>query len=169
MSRKWERMVRKNMKSVNKKRGNGNTPSISIRASDGAVTFKGRSWLLPMFLVAMSAFCFIALRPQEGQSEAMYWVTGFSYLLLALLIYWVRRPFLRIGKNTLTSRRFGGDRIMEASQISEISIGKDTIMVTLKPKGKRWVFTKFFHQMPMEAMTDKITEFALKNNIKLNK
>lgn len=58
---------------------------------------------------------------------------------------------------------------MEASQISEISIGKDTIMVTLKPKGKRWVFTKFFHQMPMEAMTDKITEFALKNNIKLNK
>lgn len=117
----------------------------------------------------MSVFCFIALRPQAGQDESMYWVTGFSYLFLALLMYWARRPFLRIGKTSLASRRFGGDRIVEASQISEITVSKDTIMVTLKPKGKRWVFTKFFHQMPMEAMIEKISDFASKNNVKLIK
>ncbi|MED4602947.1 hypothetical protein P9314_20130 [Paenibacillus validus] len=169
MSRKWERMVRKNTKIMNKKHGQSSSSSISVRSSDGAVTFKGRSWLLPLVLVAMSVFCFIALRPQAGQDESMYWVTGFSYLFLALLMYWARRPFLRIGKTSLASRRFGGDRIVEASQISEITVSKDTIMVTLKPKGKRWVFTKFFHQMPMEAMIEKISDFASKNNVKLIK
>src|SRR4051794_18799714 len=109
MSRKWERMVRKNSKSVNKTRQKSGQPKITEMQSDGSVTFKGRSWFLPMLLVATGVFCLISFRNMAGQDN-LYWITGASYIFLAILIYVVRRPFIKIGKNALTSRRFGGDR-----------------------------------------------------------
>ncbi|WP_281887184.1 hypothetical protein [Paenibacillus sp. YYML68] len=164
MSRKWERMVRKNAKDVRKKKGV--TPSV--RSSDGTDTFKGRSWVMPFVLVAIGVFSFMVFREQPDQSS-MYWVTSASYILLALLIYWVRRPLLKISKHSISSRRFGGDRYYDAEQIEDITIGKDAVVIRFKGKNGRWVFSKLFHQMPMEAMNAKLIEFAEKNQVAVNK
>ncbi|CAG7648316.1 hypothetical protein PAECIP111802_04180 [Paenibacillus allorhizosphaerae] len=134
--------------------------------SDGSVTFKGRSWFLPMLLMATGVFCLISFRGLAGQGN-LYWITGASYIFLAVLIYWVRRPFIKIGKNALTSRRFGGDRTVEASQINEITIGKDAVVVQIKPKGNRWVFTRVYNRFQMDELNGKMKEFAAKNNVTL--
>ncbi|WP_159883441.1 hypothetical protein [Paenibacillus puerhi] len=164
-SRKWERMVRKNSKDAARRNKSGST-STAVKSSDGSVTFKGRSWLFPLLLIMIGIFCFVVFSQMPGQ-ESMYWVTGSSYIVLALLMYWARRPLLKVGKTSLTSRRFGGDRVMEASNVQEIAVTKDTIIITLKPKGNRWAYSKTFHRMPIEAMSEKLTEFAAKNNVQL--
>ncbi|WP_197483457.1 hypothetical protein [Paenibacillus elgii] len=165
MSRKWQRMVRKNTKVTNVQRKKSGKETIAeSSASDNSVTFKGRSWFLPLILVATGIFCFIIFRGQAGQDQ-MYWFTGASYIFLALLIYWVRRPLLKIGPDSLTSRRFGGDRTMSADMIDEISVTKDSIFITLKPKGARWGYTKFYHQFPVDAAGEKLQEFAQKNQV----
>lgn len=166
MSRKWERMVRKNTKTVNKHRKKSGQPKISELQSDGSVTLKGRSWFLPMLLVATGVFCFISFRSMAGQDN-LYWITGASYIFLAVLIYWVRRPFIKIGKSALTSRRFGGDRTIEASQIEGITISKEAVVVQIKPKGNRWVFTRLYNRFQMDELHEKIQEFAAKNNVPL--
>ncbi|TVY10167.1 hypothetical protein FPZ49_10520 [Paenibacillus cremeus] len=160
-------MVRKNTKVINTQRKKHGKPLITdAAASDGSVTFKGRSWFLPMLLVATGIFCFITFRNMASQDN-LYWVTGASYIFLAVIIYWARRPFLKIGKTALTSRRFGGDKTMEASQIDEITLSKDSVVVQFKPKGNRWVFTRFFNQFPMDDMQDKLKEFAAAHSIAL--
>lgn len=165
MSRKWERMVRKNTKSVNTYRKKTGKPTIHEAASeDGAVVYRGRSWFFPMLLVMTGVFCFIAFRGQAG-SDAMYWVTGASYLLLAVLIFYGRRPYLKIGRQALTSRRFGGDRTMDASQIGSIEVNKDAVVITLKPKNSRWVFTKLYHLFPVAEAGDSLKAFADRHSI----
>lgn len=166
MSRKWERMVRKNTKVSNIQRKKSGKGEISGISADGSVTFKGRSWFLPMLLVATGVFCFIVFRNQPGQ-EQLYWITGASYFFLALLIYWIRRPFLKIDKKTLSSRRFGGDRFFEADQIKDITMSKDAIVINFKAKGKRWVFTKLYHMFPIDSARVKLQEYAEKNNVTL--
>lgn len=166
MSRKWERMVRKNTKTTNKSRQKSGQPKISEIQSDGSVTLKGRSWFLPMLLTATGVFCLISFRGIAGQDN-LYWITGISYIFLAVLIYYVRRPFIKIGKNALTSRRFGGDRTIEASQIDEITVSKDAVTVQIKPKGNRWVFTRLYNRFQMDELSGKIKEFAAKNNVAL--
>jgi hypothetical protein len=165
-SRKWERMVRKNTKIASRRNQTGST-STAVKSTDGSVTYKGRSWLFPMLLTAVGVFCLIVFSKIPGQ-ESMYWITGFSYIGLALLTYWARRPVLKVGKTSLTSRRFGGDRAAEASNIQSISLGRDTVIITLKTKRNRWAYSKFFHQMPIDAMKEKLTEFASKNGVELN-
>ncbi|MEK8128618.1 hypothetical protein WMW72_11945 [Paenibacillus filicis] len=164
-SRKWERMVRKNSKVTSRRNQSGST-STAVKSTDGSVTYKGRSWLFPMLLTAIGVFCLVVFSKIPGQ-ESMYWVTGFSYIGLALLMYWARRPILKVSKTSLTSRRFGGDRVAEASNIQNISFGKDTVVITLKTKRNRWAYSKSFHQMPIDAMKEKLTEFASKNSVEL--
>ncbi|MBP1155464.1 MULTISPECIES: hypothetical protein [unclassified Paenibacillus] len=168
MSRKWERMVRKNTKVSNTQRKKSGKGEIAGVSADGSVTFKGRSWFLPMLLVATGVFCFITFRNQPGQ-EQLYWITGASYIFLAFLMYWIRRPFLKIDKKTLSSRRFGGNRFMEADQIKDITMSKDAIVINFKPKGKRWVFTKLYHLFPVDSAREKLQEYAEKNNVTLIK
>ncbi|UUZ79270.1 hypothetical protein LJK88_29275 [Paenibacillus sp. P26] len=167
MSRKWERMVKKNTKVTNARRKKTGSTLIAGGGAEDSVVFKGRSWMFPLLLVAVGVFCFISFRNMAGQDQ-LYWVTGASYLFLAVIIYWVRRPFLRIGKQSLTSRRFGGDRTVDASQISQILFSKDAVVVVILPKNNRWAFTRLYHQFPIEQMKETLKEFAGKNNIAIN-
>lgn len=167
MSRKWERMVRKNTKVINKHREKFGRKPISNISSDGSVTFKGRNWFLPIILVAIGVICLIVFR-DKAQEDSLYWITGISYFLLAVLTYYTRRPFLKLGKDFITTRRFGGDRTMDASQISDITINKNAIIVTLKPKGNKWFFTRAYHQFQIESMREMVQKFAEKHGIALN-
>ncbi|MFH5184608.1 hypothetical protein ACHHV8_19240 [Paenibacillus sp. TAB 01] len=166
MSRKWERMVQKNTKNANKTRKKQGKPLLSESASDGAVTIRGRSWLLPLFLVVVGLFCFLVFRTQE-QQDTLYWVTGGSYIVLALFIFLVRRPFLKVGKDFLLTRRFAGDRRVEPSQIQEIEISGGSVVISLLNSKGRWVFTRLIHRMDTDQLGEKLKEFAANNNVAL--
>ncbi|PZE21834.1 hypothetical protein [Paenibacillus xerothermodurans] len=164
MSRKWERMVQKNTKTINKSRKKHGRPLLSETVSDASVTIKGRSWTLPIFLIAVGIFCFVALRGTQ-QDATLYWLTGGSYILLGLFIFWVRRPFLQIGKNFLITRRFTGNKRVEAADIQEISIGRDSALISLRGKGGNWVFSRFYHRMDIHALAERLKEFAERNSV----
>lgn len=167
MSRKWERMVRRNRKITNNQRKKfGKQPITEAASSDGAVTFRGRSWFLPLMLVLTGIFCFIAFRGTQ-QDENLYWITGGSYLFLGLFIFWLRRPYLKIGKDFVSSRRFGGDRTLMFNEISEISLHKDSVTIGAKGKNNRWVFTRLYHRFDVEAMKEGLKEFAETHSIAL--
>ncbi|TDF99568.1 hypothetical protein [Paenibacillus piri] len=166
MSRKWERMVQKNTKTTNKLRAKQGKPSLSQAVSDGTITIKGRNWLMPVLLICVGIFCYItfAITPQD---ETLYWLTGGCYILLGVFTYFVRRPFLRIGKNFLLTRRFTGDKRADAAQIEEIVLTKDAVVIALQGKGGKWVFTRLYHRIDVSAMADKLKEFAQLNGVAL--
>lgn len=165
MSRKWERMVEKNRQAVNKRRRRSGKAEIGASGSDAMQTFKGRSWILPMFLIGFSIFYFVAFYnavPRDG----VFWFTGFSYLGLGILVFLLRRPLIRIGKRTITARRFNGDRSVEAYEIEEITVSPAYIAIQLKQK-KRWMYSKFQHRFNMDELAAKLKAFALENKVAL--
>jgi hypothetical protein len=164
MSRKWERMVQKNRKTANKGRAKQGKPLLSDAVSDGIVTIKGRNWLMPLLLIFVGIFCYIAFR-NTYQDDTLYWITGGSYILLGLFTYWVRRPFLKIGKTFLTTRRFTGDKRADASQVEEIIVSKDAVVVALQGKGGKWIFTRLYHRIDVSAMAERLKEFADHNGV----
>ncbi|MCS7461158.1 hypothetical protein N0M98_13470 [Paenibacillus doosanensis] len=166
MSRKWERMVQKNTKLTNKARVKQGKPTLSEAASDGSVTVRGRSWLMPLLLICVGIFCFIAFY-DVYQNDNLYWVTGGSYIALGLFIFWLRRPFLKIGGKELVSRRFGGDKRVEAAQIKEILLQKDAVVISLTTSKTKWVFTKLYHRFDIGSLSETLKEFAERNGVAL--
>jgi hypothetical protein len=164
MSRKWERMVQKNTKQTNRIRVKRGKPLLSEAASDGSVVIRGRNWTMPLFLFGVGLFCFIAFKG-TNQDNTLYWLTGSSYILLGIFTYFVRRPFLKISKNFLSTRRFTGNKIAEAEHIEEIAVSNDSVLITLKGNGGKWVFSKFYHRMDIPALSNRLQEFAVRNNI----
>jgi hypothetical protein len=166
MSRKWERMVKKNTKTVNKNRVKHGMPTVSQAASDGTVTFKGRNWILSLFLFCVGIFCYISFR-NTYQEDNLYWITGGSYILLSVFMYFVRRPFLRVGKSFLGTRRFTGDRRVEAADIKEITITANSVLISFKSNNGKWAYTRLYHRIDIGAMSEKLKEFASVNTVTL--
>lgn len=166
MSRKWERMVEKNRMKVNRQRRKSGQAEIGGTGGQDMQVFKGRSWILPMFLVGFSIFYFIGFYhslPHDG----VFWFTGFSYMGLGVLIFLVRRPVIRIGKNVIWARRFNGDRSVEAQDIEEIVVSPSYIALQLKQQKKRWLYTKFQHRFAMDELAAKLKAFAQANKVAL--
>lgn len=164
MSRKWERMVEKNRKNVNLKRRKSGQEQIGSSSED-LQTFKGRGWILPTVLIAFSVLYFVVFSnatPHDG----LFWFTGFSYLGLGILMYLVRRPVIRIGKHSITARRYNGDRSVNAQEIEEIILSSSSVAIEFKqPNKRRWAYTKFQHRFPMDELTSKLKDFAQANKI----
>jgi hypothetical protein len=166
MSRKWERMVKKNTKLVNKNRVKHGKATISQAVSDGSVTFKGRNWTLSLFLFCVGIFCFIAFN-NSYQDVYLYWITGGSYILLGLFMYAVRRPHLKIGKDFLGTRRFTGDKRLAVTDIKEIALSSDSVVISLNNSKGKWAFTRFYHRIDITGMSERLKEFAANNAIAL--
>ncbi|MFD0682465.1 MULTISPECIES: hypothetical protein [unclassified Paenibacillus] len=164
MSRKWERMVQKNTKITNKVRAKQGKPLVSEAVADGTVTIKGRNWLMPLLFVFVGIFCYIAFR-NTYQDDNLYWITGGSYILLGIFTFLVRRPFIKIGKNFLGTRRFTGDKRAEPSQIQEIVVSKDAVVISLQGKGGKWVFTRLYHRIDISDASERLKEFAEQNSV----
>ena len=54
---------------------------------------------------------------------------------------------------------------MEASQIGSIEVSKDAVVITLKPKNSRWVFTKQYHLFPVAEAGESLKVFADRHSI----
>jgi uncharacterized membrane protein YobD (UPF0266 family) len=159
MSRKWERMVRKNTKTVNKSRLKQGISPVSD--PDQPQVYKGRSTVLSLFLVAVSLFLVFTLKDTEQDRTA--WLTILSYLLLALFVYFVRRPYIKVSKTNLAKRGFIGERIIGAEQIKQIIIKPGHVLIE---QGKqRWVYSRFLNRFEVDALAGKLKRFAEYNHV----
>ncbi|MFD0872139.1 Uncharacterised protein [Chlamydia abortus] len=165
MSRKWERMVEKNRKQTDRLRRKQGKPSVLYSQSATFRRFLGRNWMLPFFLIGFSIM-FTILFYDYYQGDASYWFIAISYFLLGLMIFFLRRPMLGIGKTELTSRRFGGDKTVPAEEVSEITFMPGYVIIQFKSKRMRWVYSKFMHRMDLNAVKEELKPFAQKNGIR---
>ncbi|MFD2612146.1 hypothetical protein [Paenibacillus gansuensis] len=158
MSRKWERMVQKNTKVTNKVRAKQGKLSISNSPGSASEVKRhtGRSFLLPIGCAVIAIFFAIAFAVQQG---AMYWFTVISYLLLAVVFYF-RKPYLAIGKDYISTRKFGGDRKMYAAGLEKIVAQPGYVVVHLKHSKSNWVFSRVFNRYDTDKMAADLQTFA---------
>lgn len=165
MSRKWERMVQRNTQQVNKQRKKTGQARIGEATKAKGDIFKGRSIILPLFLASVALF-FTVVYYKADQMDTLYWFTVIMYLLLAFYFF-MRKPYLAIQNDTLSTRRLGGDKRVKAADISEITIMKGYCVIALKTRRTKWVFSKTFTRFDTEAMSKRLQEFAAQYNVKI--
>lgn len=166
MSRKWERMVEKNRKQLNeRKMKQGDTPLNET--PDGSKIFKGRSWIFPLVL-ASAGILFAFTIPQGSSSDALYIITIALYFLLALFHYYVRRPFLKIGKKYISWRTYRGEKFYAPSDIEAIFISDRQVQVFLKGGKASKTFSRLYHLFPMDKLSESLRAFAHQHQIPLN-
>jgi hypothetical protein len=163
MSRKWERMVLKNKKVANKQRTKQGKEVISTVYKEPMVRFLGRSWFLPLICIAFSLF-FTLTYPANGQDATTKFVI-IAYFIMGLFIYFVRRPRLSVGKTKLSSRRFSRDVTLEPSEIEGITIQNSYVIIHLKSKKARWVFSRLMHRFDIKGMSTAVKDYANNNGI----
>ncbi len=159
MSRKWSRMVGKNQKSLSVSRKKKGKDGITDQFK-----FIGRSWVLPSFLVMMLLLYLIM---SVGEKGFMYWFTVIGYVLLSLFLFFIKRPFLIVGKDFVESRRFGGVFRISADEIAKITLNSDSLNISFNVKRPSWTFSKVFHLMKIDEMSQQLIEFAQKHNIEV--
>ncbi|MFD0711658.1 hypothetical protein [Paenibacillus sp. GCM10027626] len=168
-ARSWERKVRKNQAQLNKQRKKrGEKPLNTGVSAPGADIFKGRSIILPAFLVLFTALFAIMSTASgaEQTSGTLFWVTIVCYLLLAVMFI-LRRPYLAVGKDYVKTRRFSGDRMLMASNIKAIKVEPGNVVIE-QVKGANWVFTRTINRYPIEQMTERLRAFAAANQVTFN-
>ncbi|MBO7746048.1 hypothetical protein I8J29_17705 [Paenibacillus sp. MWE-103] len=168
MSRSWQRKVQKNQELINKQRKKrGEAPLMSAKSGGaaGVETFKGRSYLMPAFLLLFILFYVIVTVTSDAfkQGDTMFWVTIACYVLLAGLFV-LRRPYLAIGRDFVRSRRFAGDRNIYVSNIKGINAQKGYVVIE-QHKGGNWVFSRVMNRYPTEQMAARLKAFAEQNGI----
>lgn len=162
MSRKWERQVERNSKLANAQRKRFGQSTISESAK-GDDRHYGRSILMPSFLFVVGIFYLITFWGVDR--GGLYWVTVLCYLGLALIVFAFRRPLLVIGKQTLTTRKFAGFRTVKAEEIEQIEAMRGYVLITLKGKKAKWVFSRSMHRYNTVKLADKLKEFAKGNQV----
>lgn len=163
MSRSWERKVRKNMSHLNKQRKKQGADSIVLNA-DKAEKLVGRNYIAPILLILFISLYLILVQSQDDfQMDTMFWVTVFCYILLAA-IFFVRRPYLKIGKDYVQTRRMTGDKRLPAASIKAISVQPGYVVIE-PVKGGNWVFSRLINRYPTGEMAEKLQQFAQANQI----
>jgi hypothetical protein len=167
VSRSWERKVQKNQAQLNKQRKKqGKAPLMSPKSSKEALdTFKGRSYVMPAFLLLfILCYVFITVNSEAfKQAGTMFWVTIACYVGLAGL-FLLRRPYLSVGSDFIRSRRFAGDRNINVSNIKSITVQKGYLVVA-QHKGGNWVFSRLINRYPIEQMGVRMKAFAAQHGI----
>lgn len=162
MSRKWERMVSKNAKKVNKNRSKQGIAPISTDP-DRPVVFKGRSIMLALFFVLISVLLLATLTKTSG--DTMYWYTTISYLVVGVFIYFIRRPYLKVSKTSISKRGFARELVLNADKIKEIVYSPGQVVIDLEGKSPRWVYNKTLNRFDVAAMAGKLKKFAEQNQV----
>jgi hypothetical protein len=162
MASKWERQVERNAKKANIQRKRiGVSPISQGTKKDEKV--RGRSWILATFLVLIGLFYMFTF--WDVERNGLYWLTVIMYLILAFVVFFLRRPFLGIGKSSLTTRKFAGFRVKKAEEISKIEIQAGAIVIEFTDNSNRWVFSRLINLYNMTEMANELQEFAVKNKI----
>jgi len=167
MSRSWERMVRRNAQKLNRQRKKEGRPALYER-SGNADTFKGRSYIFPFVLLMLTIFYVTSYGPWIERPEAdttLFWITVSLYLLLAL-IYFLRRPYLSVTKDSLSTRRFTGYKTLRPGDIRKIVFAPGYVVVE-PVKGANWVFSRYLNLFPIAQMQERLRTFCEVNKVEL--
>jgi hypothetical protein len=164
MSRRFGRLIGKNKKKANEIRKK--TGKSTMLDENTEVRFLGRGWLLPMFLMGMLIWYLILFIGDRG---FMFWFTVSGYTLLSLFLFFLKRPYLVIGKDFVESRRFGGVFKIQHQEIEKIVVSKDSTTISFNVKRPSWSFSKLFHRMDITLMNEKLQAFAEKHQINVEK
>lgn len=163
----FDRKIERNRIRMNKKgkgsstQGQGTVSGRTAGPNGDGDVFKGRKILLPVLLVAL-ALTYGSIGFIGGAPEAdsfMYWITIGLYVLLALIIF-LKKPFLRISKNSLFTQKYNRDRRLDAGQISKIKISPTKITIVPKSGEPNWVFYKTRNRFDTEAMGNRLAQYA---------
>lgn len=127
--------------------------------------YKGRSYLLPIFLLFVIGIYCVTSMMALVEFKTMEWITIGAYILLALFFF-LRRPYLSVGKDFIQTRKMSRDRKLQASSIKSITLAKDSVLIE-PSKGANWVFSKWMNSYPVHEISDRMREFANVNHIKL--
>jgi hypothetical protein len=160
MSRNWERMVRKNTKAANKNRLKQGIPPIKDR--DQPEVYKGRSTLLT--LLCLAVFLFLIFTAPQAARDNMSLFTMASYLFLGLFVYFVRRPYLKVNKASLSKRGFIKEYILDAENISQITVKPGYVFIEQKGK-QRWVYSRLLNRFNVDVMAAKLKSFSEQNQV----
>jgi hypothetical protein len=160
MSRSWARRIEKNKKQVNEQRKKRGLDKLTDSSTE--VRFVGRSWVLPLFLLGMLIWYLLLFIGDKG---IMFWVTVIGYSVLILFLFFVKRPFLVVGKDFVESRRFGGVVRVTVDEIDKISITNDSVTIYFNVKRPSWMFTSLFQRMNISLMREKLKAFCETNQI----
>ncbi|WP_274362218.1 hypothetical protein [Paenibacillus thermotolerans] len=163
MSRKWERMVQKNKEKINKQRQKqGKTPL----AAEQETVVRGRSWFFPLVLTIMGIMFALTLAPTGGLTTFNA-ITVALYFVLAMFHFFLRRPYLKIGKSRLSWRTFTGEKALTASEIGTISFAPGSVLVQGKDGKTRRTFTKVMDLFPLDELKAALRQFAESNHVTL--
>lgn len=171
MARSWERMVKKNSTHLNKQRKKQGQPSIyGSKTSVTADIYKGRNYILPLTLVALAVLYFLlgTLGQQNVAGSGMTWAVMGLYVLLGVIIF-LRRPYLRVEKNVISTTKFNRDRRLTAENISKIKLAAGSVVIEQKGKGGNWVFTRLINRYDTTAMGERLERFAKTFDIPVEK
>lgn len=157
-------MVENNRKVVNKQRVKGGKSKLSSDGQTEMDLYRGRSIFLPIFFMSISIM-FVMFFGQAGQQDTLYWVTVVSYFILALYFFFLKRPYLKVGKSQISTRKLGREKIIPASDVEKITIQPSYIIVTIKGKRSQMVFSRLFNRYDLKAMSAGLKEFAHKHTI----
>ncbi|GGO07321.1 hypothetical protein [Saccharibacillus kuerlensis] len=173
MSRSWERQVRKNQQKANTIRQKTGQDRIGTGGSQAFDTFKGRNYMFPSFLLIIAIFLtIITIAAQtsgvEEASSTSYWFIVVMYIVLAVIMF-LRRPFLRVGKDRLATMRFNRERTLLAGDIAKFRIEKGYVTVETKGRGGNWIFSRFLKMYNTDEIAERVTEFAAQHEIPVEK
>lgn len=168
MSRSWERKVNKNMSQLNKQRKKQGLSSYQgSTISDQSDVFKGRKYVLPLVLVALAglyALLGTATSGASGSNDVLNWVGVSLYILLALMIF-LRKPYLKIERASVSTMKFNRERRLAVSDIEKIKLASGSVVIQGKGKAGNWVFSRMMNLYDTKAMGERLEEFAKTHHI----
>ncbi|MHA6484013.1 hypothetical protein ACX1C1_19145 [Paenibacillus sp. strain BS8-2] len=163
LSRSWERKVRKNMTTINKQRKKQGTGQLVMNA-EKADRLTGRNYVLPILLILfIGAFVATSSMGPDTTWDSLNLLTIGAYLVLAALFYF-RKPYLKIGKDYVQSRRMMGDKRLNVADISAIRV-QDGYVTILPKKGGGWTFSRMLNRFDTATMSSKMKVFAQTHGI----
>jgi len=161
MSRRWERMVERNTKRMNRLRAKSGRAPIGKNAEEEPI--RGRSWVFPLVLASVGLLFGLTVPPE--MNTVLHKITVALYLLLALYHFFLRRPFLKKTRAELIWRTYAGERAVKPGEIGRIDIGDRKSPVYLKDGRTKRAFSKIYHLYPMDRVNEALSSFAAAHGI----
>lgn len=166
VSRKWERMVAKNQKTLanqNAKLPKEKKPRAVEKSEQGI--YEGRNVFVSVLCFSVSIMFFLFFG-QVGESQLLFYVTVFIYFLFGFYFFFVKRPYIKVTSSTIAIRRFGKERVTPAANIEKVHVQPGYVIITVQERRKHnLIFSRFFNRYDTDKLGEKLRELADKHNI----
>ena len=86
-------------------------------------------------------------------------------MVVGLFVYFIRRPYLKVSKTSLSKRGFARELVLGADNINEIVYAPGQVVIHLKGKSPRWVYNRTLNRFDVAAMAGRLKKFAEQNQV----